>query len=76
MAPTPAESYPTKAEALDAALAEVRRAVLAKVNVCVRLIGGKGRINVTEILRDRIADLEDATFEDEPPNAAFISRPN
>jgi hypothetical protein len=44
----PAESFRTKAEALDAALAEVRRALIEKVSVCVRLVGGHGRVNVTE----------------------------
>jgi hypothetical protein len=41
--------FATRDEALSAALAEVRRAVLARLNVCVRLVGGRGRINVTEI---------------------------
>jgi hypothetical protein len=50
---SPAESFPTKAKAVDAALAEVKRAVLAKVNVCVRLVGGRGRVNVTEFVRGR-----------------------
>lgn len=49
----PAEVHPTKDAALSAALEEVRRCVLAKVNVCVRLVGGQGRINVTEELRGR-----------------------
>jgi hypothetical protein len=49
----PAETFPTKARAIDAALAEVRRCVLAKVFVCVHVVGGRGRINVTEVLRDR-----------------------
>jgi hypothetical protein len=49
----PAESFPSKLEAVDAAIAEVRRALLAKVFVCVRLVGGRGRVNVTEFIRDR-----------------------
>jgi hypothetical protein len=46
---SPAETHATKAEAIEAALKEVRRALLERVYVCVQLFGGRGRVNVTEI---------------------------
>lgn len=44
-----AESFRTKAEAVSAALSEAKAALLSRVVVCLTLVGGRGRINVTEI---------------------------
>lgn len=46
----PVEQYRTRADAIEAALAEMKRCMLARIFVCARVVGGTGRINVTEIV--------------------------